>query len=48
MAMLSSLTNGIYPAEVIARLIATSHDILRLTYACNLPGQPAISVPVTP
>lgn len=36
---------GSYPIEVAGRTITTPYEILLLTYAFNLTGQPAISVP---
>jgi amidase len=36
---------GGYPTEVAGRAISTPYEILLLTYAFNLTGQPAISVP---
>jgi Asp-tRNA(Asn)/Glu-tRNA(Gln) amidotransferase A subunit family amidase len=37
--------SGSYPTEVAGRPIANPYEILLLTYAFNLTGQPAISVP---
>jgi amidase len=36
---------GSYPTEVAGRKITTPYELLLLTYAFNLTGQPAISVP---
>lgn len=37
--------HGSYPTEVAGRKIRTPYELLLLTYAFNLTGQPAISVP---
>jgi Asp-tRNA(Asn)/Glu-tRNA(Gln) amidotransferase A subunit family amidase len=37
--------HGSYPSEVAGRLITSPYELLLLTYAFNLTGQPAISVP---
>jgi Asp-tRNA(Asn)/Glu-tRNA(Gln) amidotransferase A subunit family amidase len=37
--------HGSYPTEVAGRTITTPYELLLLTYAFNLTGQPAISVP---
>jgi amidase len=37
--------HGTYPTEVAGRPITTPYELLLLTYALNLTGQPAISVP---
>jgi Asp-tRNA(Asn)/Glu-tRNA(Gln) amidotransferase A subunit family amidase len=37
--------HGGYPTEVAGRQITNPYEILLLTYAFNLTGQPAISVP---
>jgi Asp-tRNA(Asn)/Glu-tRNA(Gln) amidotransferase A subunit family amidase len=37
--------HGSYPTEVAGRRITTPYELLLLTYAFNLTGQPAISVP---
>lgn len=37
--------HGSYPTEVAGRKITTPYELLLLTYAFNLTGQPAISVP---
>jgi Asp-tRNA(Asn)/Glu-tRNA(Gln) amidotransferase A subunit family amidase len=39
------LAHGSYPTEVAGRKITTPYELLLLTYAFNLTGQPAISVP---
>jgi amidase len=39
------LAHDSYPSEVAGRKITTPYELLLLTYAFNLTGQPAISVP---
>ncbi len=44
-ATLPPPAHGSYPAEVAGRSITSPYEILLLTFAFNLTGQPAISVP---
>ena len=44
-ATLPHPAHGSYPAEVAGRSITSPYEILLLTFAFNLTGQPAISVP---